>query len=162
MLENFTCISYDSVDFLIPSKYIVAGFYQHVQDDAKNVVFNRETLPHLHIGDLLEKEFFCKRKYDAGVILVLNMMHFRSSVCSSISDYTDTAFPASGNLAISVTGEIRGIKMPIHKLHLIPMGIKGHLTSCGIDAICFAENGDKQILISPDLLIRKFFTGALL
>lgn len=162
VLENFTCISYDCIDFLIPSKYVVSGMHQRVQEDTKNVVFNRETLPHLHIGGLLEKEFLCRRKDDVGIILVMKMQDFESDVCNNISDYTDTAFPASGNLALSVNGEICSMKMPCSELSLMPYGIRERMTSCGVDAIRFLPNQAKQVLVSPDLLIRKFFSGALL
>lgn len=161
VLNNFTLLAYKGVDFLIPSKYVVAGFYQHIQNDAKNVIYNRETLPHLHIGTLLEKEFACKKKVDTGVVLVLKMQDFASDVCVNISDYTDTAFPASGYMALSVSGEICNVILPCTEMELLPQGIRNRMTACGISAIRFPKEGSKQILLAPDFLIRRFFSGAL-
>ena len=160
--KQFTCIAYEGVDFLIPSEYIVAGFYQHIQDDAPNVYYNRETLPHIHLTHLLEEEFKCQRRMESGVILVLRMQDFANDVCVSISDYTNTAFPASGFLALSINGEIQSEPILCSELRLMPLSIRTRLNACGIEGVRFPEGRQKQLLIAPDLLIRKFFAGALL
>ena len=162
VVKQFTRIAYEGVDFLIPSEYIVAGFYQHIQDDAPSVYYNRETLPHIHLTRLLEEEFKCQRRMESGVVLVLRMQDFANDVCVSISDYTNTAFPASGFLALSINGEIQSEPIECSEIRQMPLSIRTRLNSCGIDGIRFPEGRQKQLLIAPDLLIRKFFAGALL
>ncbi|MCR5762871.1 MAG: hypothetical protein K6G00_05750 [Treponema sp.] len=147
------------IDFLIPSKYIVSGIFLNIPTDTKTIIFNRETLPHIYIGTLLEKEFQCKSKSDASVVLVMNKNDFSKEICKTIVNYTDTAFPATGNLALSVNGNISSKEFSLETFHLMPEGIRERLSSYGIDAIIFPDRIRKQILISPDLLLKKFFTG---
>lgn len=162
MREYFTCVSYDNVDFLVQNRYIRSGIYLHTRKDAKNIVFNKETLPHIYIGDVVEKEFNCKATGEYGVILVMNVCDFATDICGRISDYTDTAFPASGNLALSLNGSINSKLVDIKDLKLLPKSIRHRMTECGISAIGFPQGSSKQILISPECLLRKFFTGGLL
>jgi len=157
--RHFTCISYDNIDFLIPSQYVVSGIYLYVQKDAKNLMFNRETLPHVFIGDYLEEVFECKPIGEANAVLVLNIKDFAKDVSSTIVSVTDTAFPYTGNLAVSLTGNINSHEIEISELHLMPKGIKSRLLACGICAIHFTEDGRKQILISPDAILRRYFSG---
>lgn len=157
--EHFTCISYDNTDFLIPSKYVVSGIYLYVDKAATNLIFNKETLPHIFIGDYLEELFDCKPVGEANVVIVLNLGDFARDVAKSMIARTDTAFPATGNLAISVTGNIYSHKIEISQLRLLPQGIRGRLSNCGICAIHFKEDGRKQLLISPDSLLRRHFAG---
>lgn len=161
MHNQFTCIAYDKIDFLIPSQYVVSGIYLSIPKEDKNISFNRETLPHIYIGNMLEKEFLCKSKADASVVLVMNMNDFTKDVCKSIIDYTDTAFPATGNLALSVNGNISSREFKLEEFRLMPQGIRERLNSYGINAIIFPDNNRKQILISPDLLLKKFFMGGI-
>ena len=161
-LEYFTCISYDNVDFLIQNKYIRSGIYLQTQKDSKTIIFNKETLPHIYIGDIVEKEFDCKADGEYGVVLVLNVADFATDVSARISDYTDTAFPASGNLALSLNGSINSKLVDITTLRILPQSINHRMTECGISAIGFPADSNKQILISPENLMRKFFTGGLL
>ncbi len=164
----FTCIAYDTVDFLIQSKYVFFGVYLQVENSVRKIVFNRETLPHIHIGSLLEKEFLCKSLEDCNVVLVMNMHDFAKDVCKQIVDYTDTAFPASGNLALSVNSSISSRLVDLSSFRLIPESIRERQTECGICAISFPGTEKeknlpkKQILISPDNLLRKFFSVGLL
>ncbi|MCR4823675.1 MAG: hypothetical protein K5873_12480 [Treponema sp.] len=164
----FTCIAYDSVDFLIPSKYVTFGIYLEVKNSDRKIIFNRETLPHIHIGSLLEKEFLCNSLEDCKVVLVMNMKDFAKDVCKEIVDYTNTAFPASGNLALSVNTSISSKIVDISSFHLIPQSIRARQSECGVCAIAFPKSKKnqnlhkKQILISPDNLIRKFFSVGLL
>lgn len=162
MLNQYTCITFNNTDFLIPCEYIVAGLYMPVNEDTKDIVYNRETLPLLQIGSLLEKEFLCSASSDVATVLVMNIHDFETDVGSQISEYTETAYPASGNVAFSLIGEIKSISLTPNELEPIPYGIRDRMTSCGICAVRFTEDGRKQLLISPDLLIRKFFTGALM
>ena len=118
--NHFTCIAYDTIDFLIQSKYVIFGIYLDVEKDVKNIVFNRETLPHIHIGHLLEKEFGCKSLEDCNVVLVMKKQNFATDVQKMIEDFTETAFPASGNLAVSVNSSVASKIMDIKNLHLIP------------------------------------------
>lgn len=166
--NHFTCIAYDTVDFLIQSKYVGFGVYLAVDKDVKSIPFNRETLPHIHIGSLLEQTFGCKSIENCNVVLVLHMEDFARDVQEAIVSYTQTAFPASGNLALSVNTAISSKIIDISSLHLIPHGIRRMQSDCGINGIGFhkdPKNPDilrKQILLSPDLLLRKFFSNGFL
>ena len=163
--NHFTCIAYDTVDFLIQSKYVGFGIYLDVDKDVKSIAFNRETLPHIHIGSLLEQTFACKSIENCNVVLVMRMQDFANDVRESIVSYTETAFPASGNLALSVNTSISSKIMDISSLHLIPHGIRKMQNDCGINGIGFLKDKKnpeilrKQILVSPDLLLRKFFSN---
>ncbi len=159
--NQFTCVSYDTIDFLIPSKYIVSGIFLSIPKESKTILFNKETLPHIYIGNMLEKEFQCKTKADTSVVLVMNKNDFSKEVCNTIVNYTDTAFPATGNLALSLNGNISSKEFVLDSFHLIPQGIRERLNAYGIDAIIFPDNIRKQILIAPDLLLKKFFTGGI-
>ncbi|WP_407429475.1 hypothetical protein [Treponema sp.] len=166
--NHFTCIAYDTIDFLIQSKYVIFGIYLSVEKDVKSIIFNRETLPHIHIGSLLEKEFECRPLENCTVVLVMKKHNFESDVQRLIVDYTQTAFPASGNLAISVNCSVASKIIDIKNLHLIPPGIRARQTECGVCAIGFLDDEKdkkllrKQILISPDNLLRKFFSAGLI
>lgn len=159
--SHFTCVSYSSVDFLIPSKYIVSGVYLNIPKDAKNIVFNRETLPHIFIGDYLESKFGCKAIAESKAVIVLNVKDFAEDVGASMVSVTDTAFPFTGNLALSLTGNISSSELDISKLKLLPLSIRSRMISCGICAIRFKEDGRKQILLSPDSILRRYFSGGL-
>ena len=161
MKRHFTCISYNNMDFLIPSQYVASGIYLHVPKESKNLVFNKETLPHVFIGSHLEKEFDCAPTASANAVIVMNSKAFASDVNAGIVSSTDTAFPASGNIALSMTGSINSHEIEVSELKLFPQGIRSRLTECGICAIHFNDDGRKQILISPDSLLRRFFSGGL-
>ena len=158
--NHFTCIAYDTVDFLIQSKYVGFGIYLDVDKDVKSIAFNRETLPHIHIGTLLEQTFACKSIENCNVVLVMRMQDFANDVRESIVSYTETAFPASGNLAVSVNSSVASKIMDIKNLHLIPSSIRERQNECGVCAI--GLTGKKQILISPDNLLKKFFAVGLI
>lgn len=158
--NHFTCIAYDTIDFLIQSKYVIFGIYLDVEKDVKNIVFNRETLPHIHIGHLLEKEFMCSSLEDCNVVLVMKKNDFEKDVQKLIEDFTETAFPASGNLAISVNSSVSSKIIDMKSLRLIPSSIRERQNECGVCAIGFSMK--KQILISPDNLLKKFFSVGLI
>ncbi len=166
--NHFTCIAYDSIDFLIQSQYVIFGIYLDVDNNERNIIFNRETLPHIHIGPVLEKTFSCKSVEECNVVLVMKKQNFDADVQSLIVDYTDTAFPASGNLALSVNSSISSKIIDISSLRPIPQSIRLKQRECGICAIGFQKdeknqfNERKQILISPDNLLRKFFSSRLM
>ncbi len=166
--NHFTCIAYDTVDFLIQSAYVLFGLFLDVEKDVKKIVFNRETLPHIHIGELLEKEFACTHTGDCNVVLVMRMQDFAKEVRKDIVEYTNTAFPASGNIALSVNTSISSKNIDISNLRLLPRGVREQQAKCGISAIGFSFGGKdgtllrKQILISPDYLLKKFFSVGLL
>ncbi|MBQ3669970.1 MAG: hypothetical protein II921_00645 [Treponema sp.] len=160
--QYFTCISYNTVDFLIQSRYVVSGVYLFVPKEAKNVVFNRETLPHIHLSDLLEAEFLCAPVEQYNVALIMKKDDFSSDVCQKIADFTETAFPASGHLALSLSGALTTKTIDEKQLRLLPLGIRTKISECGISAIGFEQQGKKQLLLSPDMLLRKFFASGLL
>ena len=158
--NHFTCIAYNNVDFLIQSKYVLFGIYLGEGEDDGNIVFNRETLPHIRIGHLLEKEFLCESMEGYNAVLVMNKRDFANDICKQIEDFTETAFPMSGNLAISVNSSVSSKIVDIETLRLIPQSIRERQLECGVCAIGFANK--KQILISPDNLLRKFFSAGLI
>ena len=166
--NHFTCIAYDTVDFLIQSKHVLFGVFLDAEKNVRNIVFNRETLPHIHIGDLLEKEFGCLATDDCNVVLVMRIQDFMRDVKKDIVEYTDTAFPASGNIALSVNTSISSKVIDTSNLRLLPEGIREQQAKCGVSAIGFSSGGKdktvlrKQILISPDHLLKKFFSSGLL
>ena len=155
--RHFTVIAYDTIDFLIPSSYIASGVYLSVEKTAKNLVFNRETLPYMHVGNLLEKEFKCASNENYDVVLVFQSADFAPDVQKSIIDYTETAFPASGYLALSVNGAVSSYLISLEKLRLIPNGVRGRMNECGVNAISFTDEGRLQLVVSPDVILRKFF-----
>ena len=159
--NHFTCLSYDTVDFLIPSQYVLFGIYLEKDTDEKKVLFENETLPHISIGGFLEKQFNCKSIQDCSVMMVMNKDDFSTDVQKLIVSYTETEFPASGNLAVSVNSEVTSKIIDIQNLKPLPKGIRSGQKKNGICAIGFlpAENNTKlerkQILISFDNLLLK-------
>lgn len=164
----FTCIAYDTVDFLIQSKYVVFGIYLDVKNDVKSIVFNNETLPHIHIGALLEKEFLCSSRENCNVVLVMRIQDFSAGMRKLIESYTKTSVPLSGNIALSVNSAISSKNIDISSLRLIPKSIRAAQDECGVCAIGFAADKKdknivrKRILISPDKLLKKFFSIGLM
>lgn len=159
----FTCIAYDSVDFLIQSKYVVFGLYLAVESNAKNIIFNSEKLPHISLGSFLENTFSCKSLEDCTTVLIMRRSDFPADVQNEIQKYTGTAFPLSGNFALSVNSLISSKDIEISTLHLIPEGIRKMQNDCGICAIGFVleENSNeitKRILLTPDNLLRKLLS----
>ena len=159
MKTHFTCISYDRLDFLVPSSYIISGIYLSVEKESHAITFNRETLPHIYIGQMLQEEFVCKDTNNCCAVLVFDSKYFAQDIQKAIVDRTETALPASGNVAISMTGSINSHEFDTDELRLMPYGIRLRMTECGICAVRFTDNGRKQLLISPDSLLRRFFAG---
>ncbi len=152
--NHFTCLTYDTIDFLILSKYVLFGIYIGTNDDGKRIDFENEVLPRLSIGSFLEKEFCCKHTEDCNVMLVMNKSDFNEELQKKIVDFTGTAFPVTGNFAISVNSSVSSRILDISSLRLIPEGIRKRMNDCGVSAIGFAER--RQILLSPDNLLRSF------
>ena len=160
--SHFTCIAYNTVDFLIQSCYVVSGIYLQVDRGVRSISFNQETLPHIYIGDLLTKSFGCSSTDTYNVVLVMKMQDFVKDVSAKIVDYTKTAFPASGNLALSVDGAISSKLLDMGGFRLYPGSIRARLWECGICAIDYSDTGRRRILISPDLLMKKFFATGMI
>ena len=160
--NHFTCLSYDSVDFLIQSKYILFGIYLQADNNDKNILFEKELLPHIRIGSFLENYFSCKTVEDCNVMLVLNKRNYPAELKKLLVDFTSTEFPASGNFAISVNTSVTSRIMDTSYLRLIPDGIRTRQNECGVSAIGFINDEvnpkllRKQILISPDGLLYKY------
>lgn len=160
----FTCISYDTVDFLIQSKYVIFGIYLAVEKDIRHIDFNNEILPHVHIGSFLEKEFSCNSLETCNVVLVMKMQDFPEDIRYKIEKYTETPFPLSGNFALSVNSLITSSEIDISALRLMPKGIRERQKECGVCAIGFTSDKKqknitrKQILLSLDNLLWKFFS----
>ena len=157
--NHFTCLTYDTIDFLILSKYVLFGIYIGTNDEGNRINFENEVLPRLSIGAFLEKEFNCCHTEDCNVMLVMNKIDFDEDLQKKIVDFTGTAFPATGNFAISVNSSVTSRIIDISFLRLIPEGIRKRTNECGISAIGFTER--RQILLSPDNLLRSFLRGSL-
>ena len=157
MSNHFTCLSYDTIDFLILSKYVLFGIYIGTNEDGKRIDFENEVLPRLCIGSFLEKEFNCRHTEDCNVMLVMNKADFDEEIQKKIVDYTETAFPATGNFAVSVNSSVSSKIIDISFLRLISQGIRKRLNDCGLSAIGFTEK--RQILLSPDNILRSFLRG---
>ncbi|MCR4947668.1 MAG: hypothetical protein K6A15_00750 [Treponema sp.] len=155
--NNFTCLSYDTIDFLILSKYVLFGIYIGTNDDGKRIDFENEVLPKLTIGSFLEKEFHCQHTEDCNVMLVMNKSDFDEDLQKKIVAYTKTAFPVTGNFAVSINTSVTSRIMDISFLKLIPDGIRKKMNDCGLSAIGFTEK--RQILLSPDNILRSFLRG---
>ena len=155
--NHFTCLTYDTIDFLILSKYVLFGIYIGTNDDGKRIDFENEVLPRLSIGSFLEKEFGCRHTENCNVMLVMNKADFDEELQKKIVDFTGTAFPATGNFAISVNSSVSSRIIDISNLRPIPRGIRKRMKDCGISAIGFTER--RQILLSPDNLLRSFLRG---
>ncbi len=160
--NHFTCIAYDTIDFLVQSRYVVSGVYLQVDKQEKSIMFNKETLPHIYIGDMLGRSFGCSSSETYNVVLIMKMQDFEQDVCKKIIAYTQKAFPATGNLALSVDGSISSKVLETNTLHLMPESIRSRLWECGVCAIGFSENERKRILLSPDMLLKKFFSIGML
>ena len=99
-------------------------------------------------------------------MMVMNKDDFSTDVQKLIVSYTETEFPASGNLAVSVNSEVTSKIIKIQNLKPLPKGIRPGQKKNGICAIGFlpAENNTKlerkQILIAFDNLLYKLIGGA--
>ena len=157
--NHFTCLTYDTIDFLILSKYVLFGIYIGTNDEGNRINFENEVLPRLSIGAFLEKEFNCRHTEDCNVMLVMNKSDFDEELQKKIVDFTGTAFPVTGNFAVSVNSSLSSRIMDISYLKLVPGGIRKKMNDCGISAIGFTER--RQILLSPDNILRSFLRGQL-
>lgn len=155
--NHFTCLSYDTIDFLILSQYVLFGIYIGTSDDGKRVDFENEVLPKLSIGNFLEKEFHCQHTEECNVMLIMNKADFDEDIQKKIVDYTGTAFPVTGNFAVSVNTSVTSKIIDFSFLRLIPQGIRKRMNDCGLSAIGFTEK--RQILLSPDNILRSFLRG---
>lgn len=155
--KNFTCISYDTIEFLIQSQYVIFGIYLGNKTIGKNVNFEKELLPHISLGNYLEESFLCQHNEECNVMLVMKKDDFDLEVQKMIVEYTETEFPVSGNFALSVNTSVTSKIMDISLLRLIPNGIRLKLKEYGVSAIAFADK--RQILISPDNFLRFFLRG---
>ena len=108
------------------------------------------------------KIFLCTARESFSVVLIMNKRDFAADVCAKIADTTETAFPASGNLALSVNGAISSKRLDMSELRLLPSGLRERMLASGIAALAFADGGHTQLLISPDMLVRKFFSIGLI
>ena len=158
--NQFTCLTYDNIDFLIQSRYVLFGIYLHKFNPEKSVTFDTEVLPHIYIGQYLEETFLCKPLEECYVMLVMNKDIFDKRIQKLISDYTGTKFPKSGNFAISLNASISSRIIDVSLLKLLPKGIRPKETEGGITAISFQNTDNssvqrKQLLLSPDYLLKK-------
>ena len=151
--NQFTCLTYNTIDFLIQSKYILFGLYLKEANTSRSAVFENEVLPHINISRFLESQFMCKPTGESNTLLVMKKDDFDSDFQKLIVEYTGTAFPASGNFAISVNTAVSSRVMNIKILRLLPQGIRNTVNDYGVHAIAFAKR--RQLLISPDNLLKQ-------
>ena len=149
-------MSYDTIDFLINSKYVLFGKYLPEKVEEKFISFENEILPHINMENFLEENFLCSKKEECNVMLVMKKDDFEKSLQKRIVKYTGREFPESGYFAISVNSDITTKLIDLSTMKLIPQGIRNFQKKCGINAICFDQSHHRQILISPDYLINTF------
>ena len=157
--NHFTCLSYDTIDFLIQSKYVLFGIYLPQKIEDKSISFENEILPHINLAHFFEDNFLCKKTEECNVMLVMKKDDFDKDLQKKIKKYTETDFPESGNFAISVNSDISTKLIDLSLLMLIPEGIRSRQKACGISAIAFDQSQKRQILLSPDNLLRTFIGG---
>ena len=157
--NQFTCLSYDTIDFLINSKYVLFGIYLPKKVEEKSITFENEVLPHLNLAHFFEDNFLCKKKDECNVMLIMKKDDFDKPLQKQIIKYTGSDFPASGNFAISVNSDITTKLLDLSQLKLLPKGIRPRQNNCGIVAIGFDQSQRRQLLISPDNLLRTFIGG---
>ena len=87
----------------------------------------------------------------------MNKAELDEDLQKKIVDYTGTAFPVTGNFAVSVNSSVTSKIIDISFLRLIPKGIRKRMNDCGLSAIGFTEK--RQILLSPDNILRSFLRG---
>ncbi|MCR5288557.1 MAG: hypothetical protein K6E51_01040 [Treponema sp.] len=151
-INHFTCLSYNTIDFLIHSKYVLFGIHLPDKVNDAHITFENEVLPHINLGPFLEEHFVCKSIHDCNIMLVMKKNDFDTSLQKKIVHYTGTDFPASGTFALSVNSDIATKEIDLSILKLIPKGIREKQKKCGVHAIGFAKQ--RMILITPDNLIR--------
>ena len=161
--NHFTCLAYDTIDFLIQSKYVLFGIYLHDFKErhelSGQITFEGEVLPHIYIGQFLEENFQCRSVEECNVMLVMKKEDFDEGLQKLIVDFTGTEFPPSGNFALSVNSAVSSKVMDISFLRLMPKGIRPRQNECGVIAIGYGGSSEKdserkQILVSPDNLLR--------
>lgn len=161
--NHFTCLTYDTIDFLIHSKYVLFGIYIREKCKKNNTIFQNELLPHIFLGDFLEKKFLCTHTDETNVMFILNKSDLDKDLQNQIVKYCDTKFPASGNFALSVDTSVSNKIIDLDKLKLMPFGVRSRQNACGITAIGF-ENESKSkdrrlILLSIDNILRSLIRG---
>lgn len=160
-LNHFTCLSYDTIDFLIQSKYVHFGIYLQSDVSEKNILFEEELLPHICIQPFLEKYYQCKAIENCNVMLVMKKDDFDTSLQKQIVKFTGTKFPVSGNFALSVSSAVSSKIIDLSVLKLLPQGIRLKQSECGVSAIGFeGEQKDKClqrriILLSTDKMLKQ-------
>ena len=147
--NHFTCLSYDTIDFLILSKYVLFGIYIGTNDQGKRIDFENEVLPKLTIGSFLEKEFHCQHTEDCNVMLVMNKSEFDEDIQKKIVDYTGTAFPVTGNFAVSVNSSVTSKIVDISYLRIIPKMIimAPHINHTNLSITKFMTTAIQLLLI---------------
>lgn len=156
--NQFTCLSYDTIDFLIQSRYIIFGLYLNAANTKKKAVFENEVLPHINISRFLETNFECKPTGESNTMLVLRKDDFDEDFQKQIIEYTGTEFPSSGHFAVSVNTSVSSVIMNIKELRLLPRGIRKKMNDYGVNALGFDNH--RQFLISPDNLLKQLMRGA--
>ena len=156
--SQFTCLSYDTIDFLIQSRYVLFALYLKEPLTQKRASYEKEVLPHICIDSFLEKHFDCKPTGESSTMLVLKKDDFDADIQKQIVDYTETEFPVSGHFAVSVNSSVSSRIMDVTGLRLFPQGIRLKLNEYGLNAVGFDNH--RQFLISPDNLLKQLMRGA--
>ena len=160
--NHFTCLAYDTIDFLIQSKFIIYGIYLPEACKDKNIIFESELLPHISLGEFLEKEFSCGNSEESNVMLVMKKDDFDADLQKKIAKVCQTEFPVSGNFALSVNSQVSSQIIDFSTLRLLPAGIRERMEECGISALGFLGDSHnknrRQILLSMDKVL-KIVTG---
>ena len=162
--NHFTCLTYDTVDFLIQSKYILFGIYINSISQERHITFENEIIPHISIGHYLEDNFLCKPVDECNVMIIMQKADFSKEIQKMIYKFTETEFPSSGNFAVSVNSEVTSRIMDISFLRAIPEGIRYKMNEYGVSAIGFQNDFKdsslqrKEILLAPDRMLKNFIS----
>ena len=160
--NHFTCLTYDTVDFLIQSKYVLFGIYIQSITSEKQITFENEIIPHISIGNYLEENFLCKPVEDCNVMIIFKKDDFSKDLQRKIKKYTGTDFPESGNFAVSLNSQVTSRIMDISFLRAVPEGIRFKMNEYGVSAIGFQNDSKntslqrKEILLAPDSLLKNY------
>ena len=160
--NHFTCLTYDTVDFLIQSKYVLFGIYIQSITSEKYITFENEVIPHISIGNYLEENFLCKPVEECNVMIVLKKDDFNKDLQKKIKKFTGIDFPESGNFAVSVNSQVTSRIMDISFLRAVPEGIRFKMKEYGVSAIGFQNDSKensiqrKEILIAPDTMLKNY------
>ncbi|MCQ2594335.1 MAG: hypothetical protein MJ196_03645 [Treponemataceae bacterium] len=155
MTEQFTCISFDKVEFLLPTSYVVAGSYLGEHKDDNSLMYDSQVIPHLNVAEYVKETFGCSGKNNVDSALIFCAKDWNLSVIEKIEKKTLVNMPRSGLFALSFSAGYISRFVDTENLYLFSGCKRDFLFNHGISAVSFYE--DKvQYLLNIDMLIAQF------